>query len=409
MDGSDRPPAGLEGIRALLRAPGMGAFMAGRMVAAAAGWMERLALGWMAWQATGSTAFLGLIAFLRLAPSVALTPLGGALADRVGSVAILARAHVALGALMAAMAAVAAAGPPSPWLIAAAALALGAAHALAVAPFKTAVARLAPSRLIGVAVPVGSATFHAAAFLGPAAAGAIIAVAGPAPVFLAAAAAALGFAALLRSMPAERAAAGGAHTDAGRFWPAVAEALRDPLMGPVFALHAAFALLMRPVIDLMPAVAAMTGGDAAATLGLLTGAMGAGALVGAVWLALKGEAGLRGRMLGGAALGIVAALALAAAASPLWAAAALAALGAALTVRAAGGATLVQLALREGARGRVMAAWSLTLRLGAALGGLGLGLLAEAIGLRAAIAAGALVAVAALVAARRALRRNGPA
>ncbi|MEO1090476.1 MAG: MFS transporter [Pseudomonadota bacterium] len=393
-------------IGALLRAPGFGAFLAGRTAAATGTWMERLALGWMVWEATGSTGWLGAVAFLRLAPTLVAGPWGGVLADRAGAVPALARAEFALAAMLAALAAAAWLGDPPPAALAAAALALGAAQALANAPAKAAVARLSPPELVATAIPVNSVVFHAAAFVGPALAGVTIAVAGPAPVFLAAALASAAFAMVLRSGPPERRDSADLPAASSGFLAALPPALHHPIIRPTLMLHAAFALLLRPIVDLLPAVAGAVGSGGAAMLGLLTGAMGLGAAAGGAWLALRGGApGLERRMLGGGAVAIAAALALAAAQEAAVAAAALAVLGAALTVRAAGGTTLVQLAVADALRGRVMAAWGVTLRVGAALGGLTLGLAAEAFGLRVVLAAAAALAATALLRARVGLRR----
>jgi MFS family permease len=74
-------------------------------------------------------------------------------------------------------------------------------------------------------------------------------------------------------------------------------------------------------------------------------------------------------------------------------------------VRAAGVQTLVQLSAGEDLRGRVLALYGLGLNTGAALGGLAVGALAEAIGLREAILTVACISLVALgIAARRRAR-----
>jgi MFS family permease len=79
-------------------------------------------------------------------------------------------------------------------------------------------------------------------------------------------------------------------------------------------------------------------------------------------------------------------------------------IGAGMSVRAAGVQTLVQLAASEDLRGRVLSLYGLGLNTGAALGGLAVGALAEAIGLREAIAvvAGLSLLALAMVVRRRA-------
>jgi predicted MFS family arabinose efflux permease len=86
-----------------------------------------------------------------------------------------------------------------------------------------------------------------------------------------------------------------------------------------------------------------------------------------------------------------------AAAPGLWVAAAMGALiGGGMAVRAAGVQTLVQLAATEDLRGRVLSLYGLGLNTGAALGAIGVGALADAIGLREALAVVAIASLAVL-------------
>ena len=52
-------------------------------------WVQRMAVGWFAWELTESGAWLGLIAFADLAPSVLSAPIAGAFADRVNRLRIV--------------------------------------------------------------------------------------------------------------------------------------------------------------------------------------------------------------------------------------------------------------------------------------------------------------------------------
>ena len=52
-------------------------------------WVQRMAVGWFAWELTGSGAWLGLIAFADLAPSVLSAPIAGAFADRVNRLKVV--------------------------------------------------------------------------------------------------------------------------------------------------------------------------------------------------------------------------------------------------------------------------------------------------------------------------------
>ena len=49
-------------------------------------WMHRIAVSWLAWEMTGSTFWVGVVAFSDLAPAALISPIAGAVADRVDRV-----------------------------------------------------------------------------------------------------------------------------------------------------------------------------------------------------------------------------------------------------------------------------------------------------------------------------------
>ena len=129
-------------------------------------------------------------------------------------------------------------------------------------------------------------------------------------------------------------------------------------------------------------------------MSMLTSAVGLGAIVSGVYLAARRPGpGLLNLVM--ASMVVLGLATLGFALSPTLAiAAAMAALiGGGMAVRAAGVQTLVQLAATEDMRGRVLSLYGLGLNTGASLGALGVGFLAEAIGLRPAIATVAIVSL----------------
>jgi MFS family permease len=181
--------------------------------------------------------------------------------------------------------------------------------------------------------------------------------------------------------------------------------MRHPGIAPLLILHFAFTFAVRPIIDMLPAFAGGELGDGVDAVSLLTSMVGAGAIASGVYLASRkpGPGLLRLVMasmvvLGAAMLGF-------AFAPTLWVAAAMAALiGAGMAVRAAGVQTLVQLAATEDLRGRVLSLYGLGLNTGASLGAIGVGALAEWLGLRWALASVAIASL--LVLALTLLRRR---
>jgi len=408
MSSTSRPP----GPIALLRRPGIGVFFAGRFLAATGAWSERIAIGWLVWEQTQSPSLVGVAAFLRLAPAIALSPIGGVLADRHGAVGIL-RAAFAVNAALALVLAIAAT-ELALWAVLACTALLGVAQALAAAPMKSVVPQILARGDLPVAIPLSSATFNLAGFIGPAAAGISIALVG---VWAAFAVSALGCAvfvvALARWVASDWRQPAGTRGVIADIGAALSFVRRDGAARPLFALHLAAALSLRPFIDLLPAFVGSSGSGGAAMLGLATSAVGAGAVLGAVWMALSaGAASLVKRMLAGTVIAVASLLGLA-----VWGFSHLAlpvvlAFGTAMVVRATATLTLVQLVAPADLRGRVAGLYSMTIRGGSAAGAAAIGLLAELIGLRTGMAIAAalcLLCLALLAPALGRLSRTGVA
>src|SRR3546814_9857271 len=73
---------GLSAIAHALGQPNFCIYAAGNAVSLVGTWMQRIAVGWLAWELTGSGAWLGIVAFADLCPSIVVGPIGGAIADR---------------------------------------------------------------------------------------------------------------------------------------------------------------------------------------------------------------------------------------------------------------------------------------------------------------------------------------
>lgn len=382
-------------LRQTFAAPYVGAYLAARTVSATGVWMERVVIGWLMWQATESPAWLGLLAFVRLAPALALTAWGGVLADRHGGLRVLAVAYagqtlsIAMIAALVALLVTPGAGP----LLAGATL-LGVLQAIANAPGKSAIAEVAPRALLPRAIPLNAAAFNMAMTLGPALGAGLLVATSPAVVLAAAAAATAVFAVLLWVVPHPRPASPDPRSAYRAMRAAWTHARGHPVIAPALVLHTAFALLLRPVVDFLPALAGQLPGGGPAHLAMLSAALGAGAVAGGFALAFAGGGRGLGRRV--ALGGTVAAFALAAIGwltAPLAMAICLTVMGFSMVLRGSGMQSLVQLTAAEAMRGRVMGLWGTILRGGGALGGLTLGLVAELVGLATALTCAATVLV----------------
>ena len=175
-------------------------------------------------------------------------------------------------------------------------------------------------------------------------------------------------------------------------------ALRHPGIGPILLLQAVLALCARPFVELLPGFAADVFGRGAPGLAVLSSTIGIGAIVGGLWLAQRpDQSGLTGVVLGSSVLTALTVLGFAL--CPwFWPAVACVALaGVAMVVAGAGTQTVLQAAVDEGMRGRVLSLFGLIFRGGPALGALIVGVASEAFGLQAPLAVGALLGLLAAV------------
>lgn len=381
------------------------AYLAGNFCGLMGMWVLRVAAGWLAWDLTGSAASTGFVAFLIFAPTLISGPFFGVAADRSDPRLGMVATQGAQGVCAAVLAGLALADALGFAALAGIALASGVA-ASAYHPMRMSLApRLVPKADLPQAVAMTALNFNATRMIGPAAGGALIAAQGAGP---AVAAAALCFAPQIAALltippqppdPAGRAEAGGLEGFAEEMRGGARFVLSRGLLREAFAVSFLFSFAGRGVLELLPAAADGLYGRGAAGFGLLTAAAGGGAVLASLWLArgARDAAQMRARTLAAAFAGQALVLLLAGVESWPVALVAVAGLGAAGTIVGVSSQSLTQTEAPDGARGRVMSLWILMGIGGAALGALGLGALADVVGLRAALAGGAAAALALLL------------
>lgn len=389
-------PAGLTRIIRVFRHRNYALYMAGMSPNLVTIWMQRLGVAWLAWQLTGSTTWLGVIAAADLMPMLFLAPIAGAITDRNVPLTLqkitqgLALVH-AVG-----LAVFTLAGWINIWGLLAFALFHGFTHTLAATSRHAIVPATVPRSEFATAIAVDSALFNGSRFIGPALAGLVIAFAGVGTTFVANAIGCVIFLAVLFLMdlaPPVRDKRGrrSVLADVGE---SIAYVRGHKGIGPVLAIMAVVSILFRPVQDMLPGFAGDVFGSGAVGLAWLASAMGVGATVSAVWIALRGRVGgltmavMAGFLvLSAATLGLVA--------TPiLWIAVIFSVLsGFALNTMSTGTQALVQYAVEDSFRGRVMGLYTLIYRGTPAIGALALGAVAEFAGLRATFAVVAVVGI----------------
>ena len=390
----EAPGFGLGGVRRALRHRNHFLFSAGMAPSLITLWMLRLAVGWLTWELTHSPAWLGIIAFADLFPAVVLSPLAGALIDRVDPMRpmILSQAVFLVQAFI--LAVLSFAGLLTIESLLALAIVLGLTHPFNTASRHTILPSLVPRTDLSAAIAINSSLYNVARFIGPAAAGAVIVTGGVTWAF---ACNVLGYLVFLLALfrmdvaPPER-----RPRSETTLFGEVAEGWRytvaHPGIRPVLVLLVITAVVSRPVVDLLPGFAGDVFHRGAGGLAWLTAAMGLGAMLGALWLALRGV--LAGLTTITVSAVLVLALALGAftamdhffLALPF-----LAISGFAMVVNGIGSQTLIQSSVAPAMRGRVMSLYTLIYRGMPALGAVVMGWLAEGLGLPATLGGGAVL------------------
>lgn len=155
-----------------------GAFSLGSFPSAMGGWMQTVALGWLVASLGGSALWLGLLTFATMGPLL-VAPFGGAFVDRLDRRRLLfCVTAVQMGAALV-LTAMAFAGRLSLPLILLLAFVGGAPNALGWPAWSAFIADLVPARSLRQAVAVNSARFNLTRVVGPALAGLLLARAGP--------------------------------------------------------------------------------------------------------------------------------------------------------------------------------------------------------------------------------------
>ncbi len=280
-------------------------YFLGQIISLIGTWVQQVAISWLTYTVTGSPFLLGLIGFAGQIPLLLLAPLGGSLADRFRRRDILLITQWVEMGVAAALSLIALYGHFSATTLVTSALILGIASAIEMPTRQAFLPELLQDRrLMGNAIALNSTVFNAARLVGPALAAALLSLTGDAACFIVNA---LSFvAAIYTLMRLHLQPAPTAHpTPAG----GTLSWLRQSAPARWLLLTAALtSLCLSPFMTLMPVYARDVFHGGPATLGLLMGASGCGALISALMLASRRRPhGLESILL--LALGVIAVIA----------------------------------------------------------------------------------------------------
>ena len=373
-------------------------------------WMDLVVLGWLALQLTGSPFMVGLAAFARSAPMMALGPFTGVVADRMHRGRVLLGTQALGLATALALTAVFASGRGAYWPLVALEVLFGVLWALDFPARRTALyALVGPSR-VATAVSLETVSMQLAKMVGPVLAGVGLAHLGPAACFgVMAACYAIGLAVsvgLGRRIggPASRPLAASVTASLGAGFRA---AWQEPTVRAVLVITVLMNVLLFPYQHMLAVFARDVLSAGPEWLGALVAADGLGSLVGALIIASRRGFIAHRRLFAGAV--IVAPLLLMAFTGSRWRWACvvlLVMIGAAESGFATMQSTLVLLSAHEDRRGGAMGILSACIGT-QPLGTLWLGLLATGIGVAGAIAANSLLALAVIAPVAVPLWRRG--
>lgn len=396
--------AGPSNIIRALRNRNFALYTAGSVFSLIGTWMQRVVTGWLTWELTGSGAWLGLIAFADLFPTVIVGLLAGAYADRWDRLRVT-KVSQALAMLQAvALFILTAAGLITIKLLFALTLFLGVVAAFNQPARLALVPALVPRSDLTAAVAVNSVVFNLARFIGPAIAGIIIATAGISTAYAANALTFVGFLIALSFVHlSESEQASGA---TGRLWTDLVAGLRYTtshfVIATVLILLIAGNVGARPLIELLPGFAAKVFQGDATVLALFTSSVGGGAIIASLWLGGHPGGGGLVRILMASLMLSALAGALFAMTDSLWfAVPLLIAIGFGMASTGVAAQTLIQLSVDSSMRGRVLGIYGLLFRGGPAVGALLMGWASDYVGLQLPIFIGAALVLAVWLWARR--------
>ena len=396
---------------AALRHPNYRAFFLGQTVSLAGTWMQIVAQGWLVLKLTNSAFLLGLVLAAEQAPVLILSLWGGLAADRVSKRRLLIATQSALGTLALGLGSLTALGVVRPWHVIVFAALTGIANAFDGPVRQAFLVDLVGQEDLLNAVALNSSIFHGARIVGPTIAGFLVATVGLSACFFVNCVSFAGVIAALMRMPLRDAPPRARSASAWRdLVEGVRYVVRHRRVAAMLLLVATYSVFGMSHTVLLPIFARDVLHVGAQGLGMLYAASGAGALAGALTLASFGRTRRRTWLL---IIGLIlfsAALA-GFAASRVWplSLALLAVCGMAGLISMATCNTLIQTAVPDALRGRVMGIFSVMLLGFSFFGSLQVGALGQRLGAPVAAFMGAvvcLVATAAVVAATPGLRRE---
>jgi MFS family permease len=375
---------------AALANPNYRLWFGGQSVSLAGTWMQMIAQSWLVLELTGSGTAIGLVVALQTLPTLLLGPYAGVVADRIDKRRLMIALQSTMAVLALTLGLLTISGAVVLWHVYLLALLLGLTNCFENPARQAFVLEMVGPGDLRNAVSLNSVLVNVARAVGPAIAGLVIAAGGIGLCFLLNA---ISFAAVVGSL---------LRMDVTRLRPSIPTRrapgqLREGLAYVRSTPALAVPLLMMSLIGclayefqvVLPIVASETFAGDARAYGFLTAAMGAGAVLGGLWVAARGRTGMPALVGASTAFGLAMAAA-AAAPDMLVALLAMGLVGATSVAFLSMSNSTLQLAAEPHMRGRVMSLWAVAFLGSTPIGGPIAGAVSEHFGGRAGLALGAV-------------------
>jgi MFS family permease len=398
---------------AAMEVPNYRRYVSGQSVSLVGTWMQMIAQSWLVLTLTHSSIALGAIIAVQTLPVLVLGPYGGVIADRVDKRRLMVALQALMGVQALVLGVLTITGAIRFWEICVLAALLGLNNAFENPSRQSFILELVGPEHLRNAVSLNSVLVNVARAVGPAVAGVLIATVGIGVCFLVNAASFVAVVASLLtmdrsqlnpSMPMPR--------QRGQLREGLRYVRHSPDLAVPLAMMGLAGMLAYEFPVTLPVIDHNSLHGGAAAYGLMTAAMGIGAVVGGLFTAARGRTGIRPLSIAASAFGVMIVLASLAPDMPLELVALAGAGAGSVSFMAIGNSTL-QLGAAPQMRGRVMSLWFVAFQGSTPIGGPLVGWVIAAAGARVGLGLGGvtLLAVAALGALvlRRLPSRHSPA
>jgi MFS family permease len=390
---------------ASLAIPNYRRFFAGQAVSVIGTWMQSIAQSWLVLELTGSSVDLGVVVAFQALPVLLVGPYGGVIADRVDKRRLMVVLQTLMGVQALALAVLTLTGTVQFWHVCLLAALLGLNKSFESPTRQSFIFEMVGPEHLRNAISLNSVLVNGARAIGPAIAGLLIATVGVGVCFLANGASFVAVVASLLTLdrialrPSEP-----TPRERGQLLEGLRYVRHTPELAVPLVMMAVAGMLTYEFSVTLPVVDRQSLHGGAAAYGLMTAAMGIGAVFGGLFTAARGRTGIRPLTIAATAFGTTVLLAALAPTMPLELLA-LGAAGAASVSFTSIGNSTVQLSSEPQMRGRVMSLWFVAFQGSTPIGGPIVGWVMAAAGARVGLGLGGVTCLAVAVLGLLALRR----